>query len=266
VFVERQKTLRMAPMLARVLVVDPQVNVGRMIGDLMRDIAHSQTWTAQTNEDGLKLARTINPDIVFVALDEGEVDAVTFTKAFRRAGPAYRKAPVIVIAAAAKAPLILAARDAGAHEFLAKPFTTKVLVRKLEAVILQHRDWIEAMDYIGPDRRRFNTGDGSGHRRRRSDRPENNSEAGRIEQALKILRSAVLGFERDRTQAMRSMLAQTIEIMGVAGAGGYQEMAAAATALHGFLNTNRAFSKEELDAKTAKMLSYLPAAPRVRVA
>jgi hypothetical protein len=45
---------------------------------------------------------------------------------------------------------ILAARDAGVHEFLRKPYSMKDLVRRLEAVTLRDRDWVEGVGYIGP--------------------------------------------------------------------------------------------------------------------
>ena len=36
-----------------------------------------------------------------------------------------------------------------------KPFTIGDLERRLEAVTLKPRDWVEAVQYVGPDRRRF---------------------------------------------------------------------------------------------------------------
>ena len=44
-----------------------------------------------------------------------------------------RQAPVITVTGAATAGAILAARDAGVHEFLRKPYSMKDLVRRLEA-------------------------------------------------------------------------------------------------------------------------------------
>ena len=76
------------------------------------------------------------------------------------------------------------------HEFLRKPFTIKDLLRRLEAVTLRQRDWVEAVGYVGPDRRRFNSGDYSGALKRRSD-AQATPDSERMAQALKILRSAI---------------------------------------------------------------------------
>ena len=40
---------RMGPMLQRIMVVDSQPAGARLIGELMRDIARSQIWVAESN-------------------------------------------------------------------------------------------------------------------------------------------------------------------------------------------------------------------------
>ena len=71
---------------------------------------------------------------------------------------------------------------------------------------LKSRDWVEAVRYIGPDRRRFNSGDYAGPRKRKSDATITDS--ARVEQALRIMRAALHAIDTDPHQAMRSMLAQ----------------------------------------------------------
>jgi DNA-binding response OmpR family regulator len=202
---------RMTPHLQKVLVLDPQASSARLVGELMRDIARSQVYVAETNDKGLKLAANTDPGIIFVELSSGPVDGVSFTRALRRSNSAARYAPVIMVTGQATAAGILAARDAGVHEFLRKPFTLKDLLRRLEAVTLRQRDWVEAVNYVGPDRRRFNSGDYTGALKRRSDNPAT-PHAEKLAQTLKILRSAIGAVGSDPTQAMRSMQAQVAEI------------------------------------------------------
>src|SRR5205814_7862660 len=73
------------------------------------------------------------------------------------------------------------------------------ILRRLEAVALRQRDWVEAVNYVGPDRRRFNSGDYQGSLKRRSDTPAT-PDSERMAQALKILRSAInaIGTDPDR--------------------------------------------------------------------
>ncbi len=46
------------------------------------------------------------------------------------------------------------ARDAGANEFLAKPFTAQLIYSRIQALIESHRPFIKCKVYFGPDRRR----------------------------------------------------------------------------------------------------------------
>ncbi|HEY3697251.1 response regulator [Phenylobacterium sp.] len=216
VFNEDYKTIqRMVPMLQRVMIVDPQPNGARLIADLMRNTARSQIWTAASTPKALGLAGNVDPQLVFVEMSGPGLDGCEFARSLRRSHLACRQTPIIMVTSTATAAGILAARDAGVHEFLRKPFTTKDLLRRLEAVTLRPRDWIEAVAYIGPDRRRFNSGDYTGALKRRSD-IKADTDAARILQALKILKAAVAAVAHDPAQALRSMRAQVSELQRAA--------------------------------------------------
>jgi CheY-like chemotaxis protein len=261
VFNEDYKTIqRMTPMLQRVLIVDPQPAGARLIADLMRNIARSQIWTAPTAAKAMDLAKSIDPHIIFVEMSGAELDGGAFTRALRRSDLVCRQAPVIMVTATATAAGILAARDAGMHEFLRKPFTTKDLLRRLEAVTLRPRDWIEAVSYVGPDRRRFNSGDYAGDLKRRSD-IQATPDSERILQALKILKAAVAAVGSDPIQALRSMQAQAAELQKSAVAVADMKLSAATADFQRYLNAAQAKgSLDATDAAThaAPLLAMLP--------
>ncbi|MDP3173430.1 MAG: response regulator [Phenylobacterium sp.] len=234
-FNEDYKTIqRMAPLLQRVLIVDPQPSGARLIGDLMRNIAHSQIWMAASTPKALGVIKSVEPQVIFVEASGPGVDGADFTRALRRSDLSARQAPVIMVTANATAAGIIAARDAGVHEFLRKPFTTKDLLRRLEAITLRPRDWIEAVTYVGPDRRRFNSGDYTGALKRRSD-ARATPDAARILQALKILKSAVGAIEGDPVQALRSMQAQAADLQKAAVAVSDMKLSTASADFQRFL-------------------------------
>ena len=206
---------KMAPLLKRVLIADPQVASARMLSNIMRDVARSHCWHATTTARALKIAETSDPQLIVVEIGPDQVDGLEFAKTLRRSTWSSRKAPIITITGVATAASILAARDAGVHEFLLKPYSLKDLVRRLGAVTLKERDWVEAMDYIGPDRRRFNSGEYGGKLKRRNDGSETPLQQ-KINQALKIIRAAVAASDTDPEQAMRAMLTQATTIQGLA--------------------------------------------------
>lgn len=225
---------RMAPLMQKVLVVDPAPASARLLADLMRNIVPAQLWNASTTRKGLEAVRQVNPQLIFVELQGEGVDGIDFTRQLRHSEMACRQAPVIMVTATATAGAIIAARDAGVHEFLRKPYTAKDLLRRLEAVTLRPRDWIEAVHYVGPDRRRFNSGDYAGPLKRRSD-AKATPEAQRILQALKILKSAVGAVDTEPTQALRSMLAQATELQRAALVTGDTKLAMATVEFQKFL-------------------------------
>lgn len=259
-FNDDYKTIqRMRPMLQKVLIVDPQPASARLIGDLMRATAQSTVVTTANAVKGLAEADFFDPQLVFVELNGPNCDGADFTRRLRRSEFACRQTPVIATTSAATAAGILAARDAGVHEFLRKPFTTKDLLRRLEAVTLRPRDWIEAVSYVGPDRRRFNSGDYSGPLKRRSDAREMDDQARKL-QALKILKSAVAAVPTDPLQAMRAMQAQAVELQKVAVSLGDLKLSTATADFQRYL---RAASEKggvvsgEVDLQAGPLLGFL---------
>jgi CheY-like chemotaxis protein len=140
-----------------------------------------------------------------------------------------RDAPIIMCTAEATAEAIFGARDAGVHEFMRKPFTIGDLERRLEAVTLKPRDWVEAVQYVGPDRRRFNSAEYKGPRKRKADAA--GTVAARLSQALRIVRSAAGALDSDPAQARRALAAQAVELRKVGDAVKEPRLTAAAAAL-----------------------------------
>ncbi len=259
---ENKAYKRMAPKLQRIVIADPNPNSSRMLTDILRDIARSHVWVATTIDKALKLAQTCDPQIVFTELADGGFDGLDFTRRLRRSELAARQTPVIMTTGAATAAGILGARDAGVHEVLRKPYSLKDLVRRLEVVTLKERDWIEAVNYIGPDRRRFNTGEYDGPLKRRSDGDETPHQA-RINQALKIIKSAVSSVETDRDQAMRAMLTQATGLQAISTEFN-MTLAASEFYRHLTLAVQRggAINKAEAEAWAKPLLAFLPASDR----
>jgi CheY-like chemotaxis protein len=164
------KTLaRLAPRLQRVLIVDPNAASARLLADLAKEMGAREIHFAPTQPRALALVRDLDPQMIFTEFSGPELDGVEFTRSVRRSSFAARKCPIIMVTAEATAASIIGARNAGVHEFLRKPYTAGDLFRRMENVITKPRDWIEAQMYVGPDRRRFNSGEFAGTRKRRAD-------------------------------------------------------------------------------------------------
>ena len=208
---------QLSPHLERVLVVDPYEASAKAACELLRGLGAWRIEVVETSRKGYDRAETWSPQLILSEASAPGVDAAAFTKAIRRSRFNCRQAPIIVASGQTKASDITAARDAGAHEFLRKPFSAVDLKRRIQNVALKPRPWIEAVGYVGPDRRRFNSGGYAGAKRRDADRKSQRSEASegeRFLQAIAILSSAVKQFDSDPRQAARSMTVQ-LETLGV---------------------------------------------------
>jgi len=248
----------MAPRLKRVMIADPQPASARMFSEIMRDIARSHVWVAQNTDRALKVAETCDPQLIVVELGHENLDGLGFVRKLRRSTWTCRKVPIITVTGAATAGAILAARDAGVHEFLRKPYSMRDLVRRLEAVTLRDRDWVEGVGYIGPDRRRFNSGEYAGPLKRRSDGSETPYQQ-KINQALKIIRAAVAAAETDPEQAMRAMVTQANALQAIATD---FKLTLAASEFYRHLSrcahAGGRFSRDEAERWAAPLLTFLP--------
>jgi response regulator RpfG family c-di-GMP phosphodiesterase len=122
-----------------------------------------------------------------------------------------------MITAEATASSIKGARDAGVHEFLRKPFTSADLMKRVENVALKPRNWVEGVMYVGPDRRRFNSGEYSGPSKRKSDKPGDAAAAlaEAKDQAMRILAAALDQFDADPAQAARAVKEQAVQLKAI---------------------------------------------------
>ena len=140
-----------------------------MMAELVKNLGAGRIYTETAEAQALETCKRLEPQLVITEWSGPMFEGGRFTKTLRRSDLVCRTVPVIMVTAEATAAAILGARNAGVHEFLRKPFAIRDLSRRIEAVMLTRRDWIEAVNYVGPDRRRFNSGDYRGPRKRRSD-------------------------------------------------------------------------------------------------
>ena len=208
--IDRRVLAKLEPVIKRVLIVDPNPHAARLLTDIMKGLGSRDIVVQPTEKRALAAAAELDPGIVFTERTGEGLDGESLTRALRRSDMNCRRAPIIMVTADATARTIVGARDSGVHEFLRKPFTSADLLKRVENVALKPRDWVEAVGYIGPDRRRFNSGEFSGPGKRRADRPATGAaaHAESKDQAMRILAAALNQFDDDPMQAVRAIREQ----------------------------------------------------------
>jgi CheY-like chemotaxis protein len=220
-----------------VLIADPNQASARLLLDIMKSLGAREVVTESDEHRVMDHAREMEPGLIFTERAGLKLDGEQLARRIRRSNLACRRVPIIMMTADATASSIKGARDAGIHEFLRKPFTTADLFRRVENVALKPRDWIEAVGYVGPDRRRFNSGEYAGPQKRTADKPTTAAEAAVAvkDQALRILASSLAQFDRDPMQAVRAIKQQTETLKGLAMKTADARLAVAVAGLEGCL-------------------------------
>ncbi|MFT4091506.1 MAG: response regulator [Asticcacaulis sp.] len=206
-FVEPALLNKLKPHLKHVLLLEPNVGYARMLMEMMRALGVGEVVHLKTGKEALDKAHMETFTLIFCAHEPDVSHAAEFTRNLRRSDAPSRKAPVIMMLGEAYiGPFLREARDAGADEFMKKPFAWADFRNRVEHVAFKSRPWIEAVGYVGPDRRRFNSGEYAGERKRSSDKV--NEELQPVEQAVRILRAAHSQYESNPQQARKAMMAQ----------------------------------------------------------
>ena len=124
---------------------------------------------------------------------------------------------------------------------------------------MKPRDWIEAIGYVGPDRRRFNSGEYAGPQKRKADKPATAAEAGVAvkDQALRILAASLAQFDSDPMQAIRATRQQAETLKALAVKTGDTRLAVAAAGLEACL-AQGAPTKATLAGPINALLAFAP--------
>src|SRR5690242_3258415 len=139
------------------IIVDPDRSTVELVRSLLLTVRKFRTLGAPDVTTAWSVLGQIEPRVLFIAHAPPLLNAPELTRELRRSDLVSRKVPVVMLAADPTESQIMAARDAGVHEVLRKPFTLADLMLRVDTVLKKPRDWVEGVGYVGPDRRRFNS-------------------------------------------------------------------------------------------------------------
>ncbi len=112
-----------------ILVVEDDAPIRNLISTTLK--AHEYRYlTAATGEDAIMQASSHNPDIVFLDLGLPDTDGVEIIKKIRT----WSAMPIIVISARSEDRDKIEALDAGADDYLTKPFSVEELLARLRVI------------------------------------------------------------------------------------------------------------------------------------
>lgn len=171
---------------ARILIVDDMVPMLALTKSVLNIFGFKQVFTASNGEDALALVIRHDPDLILTDWMMEPMDGLEFTKNVRRDTRVPNPyVPIIMMTGFSSRLRVENARDTGVTEFLVKPFSSRDLYNRIVQIIEKPRQFVEAGEFFGPDRRRKRGEDYSGPRRRGNDERQK-SEQGTQEQRLAV--------------------------------------------------------------------------------
>lgn len=114
----------------RILIVEDDAEIRRLVADSMARLGHEMISAASAME-GLQKAVSESPDLVVLDLGLPDVDGAELLRMLR----AVSAVPVVVATARGDDDSVVELLDAGADDYLVKPYSTAQLAARVRAVL-----------------------------------------------------------------------------------------------------------------------------------
>lgn len=139
----------------RFLVADDNTSVRMIIKEILRGFGAGAVEWAADGEAALALLKAMAFDVLITDMVMPGVSGVELAKTVRSGGVRTKPdIPIIMLSGNMDRAALVAARNAGVSEFVAKPVVVAHLHARLEACLRRPRPFITSPGYTGPCRRR----------------------------------------------------------------------------------------------------------------
>ncbi|TVR10146.1 MAG: response regulator [Salinarimonadaceae bacterium] len=138
-----------------ILVAEDNAHMRRALVAMLEAFGATAILEAGDGEIALELFLEQKPDIALLDWEMPGLDGLALARRMRdRTASPNPFIPILMVTAYAEKGRVVAARDAGVSDFVAKPVTAKILYDKILGLVLEQRPFVATKDYFGPDRRR----------------------------------------------------------------------------------------------------------------
>ena len=155
------------------LIVDDNKHMRALVQGILHALGVKNCLGAIDGADAFKELRHFPADIIICDWNMQPLDGLDFTRLVRTGKDSPNPfVPIIMLTGHTEMNRVVEARDAGVHEFMAKPISAKGLYARIKAIIERPRPFVRAGMYFGPDRRRRDNPAYRGTERRKSEDEE----------------------------------------------------------------------------------------------
>jgi two-component system chemotaxis response regulator CheY len=124
------------PSDAKILTVDDMATMRKIIKSILAQLGYKNVDEAENGVDALMKLKQQKYDLVLLDWNMPEMEGITMLKEMRK-DPQLKDIPVIMVTAEAKKENVLQAIQAGANNYIVKPFKAETLKEKMDKVWAQ---------------------------------------------------------------------------------------------------------------------------------
>jgi DNA-binding response OmpR family regulator len=130
-----------------ILIIDDDAELREALAEQL-DV-HESFLVAQAADggDGVRQAKALKADLILLDVDLPDIDGREVCRQIREAGVS---SPIIMLTAAAGDTDTIRGLDAGANDYVTKPFRFAVLLARIRAQLRSHEQSEDAVFHIGP--------------------------------------------------------------------------------------------------------------------
>jgi DNA-binding response OmpR family regulator len=130
-----------------ILVIDDDEDLRSAVAEQIALEPDFQVIEAATGEDGVARAKTAAPDLILLDVDLPDINGREACRRMRAEGV---KTPIIMLTAATGDDDTIQGLEAGADDYVAKPFRFNVLLARIRVQLRSHEQSENAVFHIGP--------------------------------------------------------------------------------------------------------------------
>lgn len=138
----------------KVLLVDDNANMLKLLSMILNAMGIRNLHCLDQPQRAVDEIRRLQPQLVITDILMTPVNGIDLITTIRWLQPdQVAFTPIFVLSGFTDREHVLSARDAGAHEVLAKPISARSLYERICSLIEHPRDFVATERYFGPDRR-----------------------------------------------------------------------------------------------------------------
>lgn len=153
-----------------ILLIDDNQQALDMLSSVFHGFGVKEQIKCASALEGKRIIQERSVDLVVIDCADPAMDSYAFARWVRRETPTpLRYTPIILLTGHASQSKVKEGRDCGVSFVVTKPLTPTVLLKRIQWLAADEREFVECDTYVGPDRRVRNFGPPMGMAGRRKD-------------------------------------------------------------------------------------------------